>query len=183
MKYTVIVKGYWVGGSTILGLRDQSIFKGFASEIQNAKKFIGAIHCAGRGSRHCKISLVVLAWTHVHFFAMFSFAFLVVTALIRVATFFVFVATVVDVLLDLTGVLFATSFRITALKCLRPFRVSIFFKQFCVQNFTTFTLGQNLDDSLRPNPIPSSLSPPVSRVPFPPSLLPTLPSGVQCHEV
>ena len=46
---------------------------------------------------------------------MFSFAFLVVTALIRVATFFVFVAAVVDVLLDLTGVLFATSFRVTAL--------------------------------------------------------------------
>ena len=56
--------------------------------------------------------------------------------------------------------------------CFLPFRV-----------FTTLTLGQNLDDSLRPNPIPSSLSPPVSRVPFPPSLLPTLPSGVQCHEV
>ena len=115
MKYTVIVKGYWIGGSTILGLRNQSIFTGFASEIQNAKKFIGAIHCAGRGSRHCKISLVVLAWTHVHFFAMFSFAFLVVTALIRVATFFVFVAAVVDVLLDLTGVLFATIVRVTAL--------------------------------------------------------------------
>ena len=83
--------------------------------IQNAKKFIGAIHCAGRGSRHCKISLVVLAWTHAHLFAMFSFAFLVVTALIRVATFLVFVAAVVDVLLDLTGVLFATSVRVTAL--------------------------------------------------------------------
>ena len=46
---------------------------------------------------------------------MFSFAFLVVTALIRVATFFVFVAAVVDVLLDLTGVLFATSVGVTAL--------------------------------------------------------------------
>ena len=46
---------------------------------------------------------------------MFSFAFLVVTALIRVTTFFVFVAAVVDVLLDLTGVLFATSVRVTAL--------------------------------------------------------------------
>ena len=115
MKYTVIVKGYRVGGSTILGLRDQSIFKGFASEIQNATKFIGAIHCAGRGSQHCKISLVVLAWTHVHFFTMFSFTFLVVTALIRVATFFFFVAAVVDVLLDLTCVLFATSVGVTAL--------------------------------------------------------------------
>ena len=94
---------------------DQSIFKGFASEIQNAKKFIGAIHCAGRGSRHCKISLVDVVWTHVYFFAIFSFAFLVVTALIRVATFFFFVAAVVDVLLDLTGVLFATSVRVTAL--------------------------------------------------------------------
>ena len=46
---------------------------------------------------------------------MFSFAFLVVTALIRVATFLVFVAAVVDVLLDLTGVLFATSVLVTAL--------------------------------------------------------------------
>ena len=51
----------------------------------------------------------------MYFFAIFSFAFLVVTALIRVATFFVFVAAVVDVLLDLTGVLFATSVRVTAL--------------------------------------------------------------------
>ena len=48
-------------------------------------------------------------------FPVFSFAFLVVTALIRVATFFVFVAAVVDVLLDFTGVLFATSVRVTAL--------------------------------------------------------------------
>ena len=46
---------------------------------------------------------------------MFSFALLVVTALIRVATFLVFVAAVVDVLLDLTGVLFATSLSVTAL--------------------------------------------------------------------
>ena len=51
----------------------------------------------------------------MYFFAIFSFAFLVVTALIRVATFLVFVAAVVDVLLDLTGVLFATSVRVTAL--------------------------------------------------------------------
>ena len=51
----------------------------------------------------------------MYFFAIFSFAFLVVTALIRVATFLVFVAAVVDVLLDLTGVLFATIFRVTAL--------------------------------------------------------------------
>ena len=46
---------------------------------------------------------------------MFSFAFLVVTALIRIATFFVFLAAVVDVLLDLTDVLFATSLCVTAL--------------------------------------------------------------------
>ena len=51
----------------------------------------------------------------MYFFAIFSFAFLVVTALIRVATFLVFVAAVIDVLLDLTGVLFATSVRVTAL--------------------------------------------------------------------
>ena len=51
----------------------------------------------------------------MYFYAIFSFAFLVVTALIRVATFLVFVAAVVDVLLDLTGVLFATSVRVTAL--------------------------------------------------------------------
>ena len=51
----------------------------------------------------------------MYFFAIFSFAFLVVTALIRVATFLVFVAAVVDVLLYTTGVLFATSVRVTAL--------------------------------------------------------------------
>ena len=49
------------------------------------------------------------------FLCQVSFAFLVVTALIRIATFFVFLAAVVDVLLDLTDVLFATSLCVTAL--------------------------------------------------------------------
>ena len=117
MKYnTVIGTATELEGLQYYNITEGSVhFSRFCSEIQNAKKFIGAIHCAGRESRHCKISLVDVAWTHAYFFAIFSFAFLVVTALIRVATFLVFVAAVVDVLLDLTGVLFATSVRVTAL--------------------------------------------------------------------
>ena len=48
------------------------------------------------------------------FLCQVSFAFLVIAALIRVATFFIFVATVVDLLLLATRLLLAASVSVTA---------------------------------------------------------------------